>query len=93
MTTTTYLLWLALAGYGYGGSGVHTGGYGYSGGFPLPWGAGDVTKIIRAPDRFDPARDANWVARCKPTIKADRYGVSRYSYAAKGCEWGYGLQD
>jgi hypothetical protein len=33
-------------------------------------------------------RDRLWVARCRPIIKQDRYGVSRYHYAASGCEFG-----
>lgn len=33
-------------------------------------------------------RDQQWVARCHPVIKQDRYGVSRYHYAASGCEFG-----
>jgi hypothetical protein len=33
-------------------------------------------------------RDRKWVARCKPVIRQDRYGVERYSYAAPGCEFG-----
>jgi hypothetical protein len=33
-------------------------------------------------------RDRKWVARCRPVIKQDRYGVGRYHYAAPGCEFG-----
>ena len=33
-------------------------------------------------------RDHQWVARCHPVIKQDRYGVNRYHYAASGCEFG-----
>lgn len=33
------------------------------------------------------ARDA-WVARCQPTLVRDRYGVGRWTYAEKGCEYG-----
>jgi hypothetical protein len=32
--------------------------------------------------------DAKWATFCKPTFKADAYGVRRASYAAKGCEFG-----
>ena len=32
--------------------------------------------------------DAKWEAFCKPTFKADEYGVRRASYAKKGCEFG-----
>lgn len=33
-------------------------------------------------------RDRQWVARCRPVIKQDQYGVGRYHYAAAGCEFG-----
>jgi len=33
-------------------------------------------------------RDRLWVARCKPVIRQDQYGVRRYHYAAPGCEYG-----
>jgi hypothetical protein len=33
-------------------------------------------------------RERKWVARCKPQIVQDRYGVRRYHYAAPGCEFG-----
>jgi hypothetical protein len=32
--------------------------------------------------------DEKWEAFCKPTFKADEYGVRRASYAKKGCEFG-----
>ena len=32
--------------------------------------------------------DAKWEAFCKPSFKADAYGVRRASYATKGCEFG-----
>jgi hypothetical protein len=34
------------------------------------------------------ARDRRWVARCRPVIRQDIYGMPRYSYAAQGCEFG-----
>ena len=34
------------------------------------------------------ARDRRWVARCRPAIRQDHYGMPRYSYAAPGCEYG-----
>ena len=34
------------------------------------------------------ARDRRWVARCRPLIRQDRYGMPRYSYSAPGCEFG-----
>ncbi len=36
------------------------------------------------------ARDHNWLARCRPVIERDRYGVARYRYSAAGCEFGIG---
>ena len=33
-------------------------------------------------------RERKWAARCRPVLKEDRYGVSRYEYAAPGCEFG-----
>ena len=33
-------------------------------------------------------RIAKWEAFCKPTIKEDAYGVSRYVYAHKNCDLG-----
>ena len=36
------------------------------------------------------ARDRRWLARCRPVIERDRYGVARYSYAAAACEFGVG---
>jgi hypothetical protein len=33
-------------------------------------------------------RDKQWEARCKPVIRTDAYGVGRYVYAARGCEFG-----
>jgi hypothetical protein len=33
-------------------------------------------------------RERDWMARCRPMIRPDRYGVGRYQYAAPGCEFG-----
>ena len=33
-------------------------------------------------------RDRKWVARCRPVVRQDYHGVSRYHYAAPGCEFG-----
>lgn len=33
-------------------------------------------------------RDRKWQAHCKPAAVQDPYGVSRYEYAAPGCEFG-----
>jgi hypothetical protein len=32
--------------------------------------------------------DAKWEDFCKPTFKADKYGVRRASYVHRGCEFG-----
>jgi hypothetical protein len=49
-------------------------------------------RIVSAPatalDSEAVERDRQWVARCHPVIKQDRYGVGRYHYAAPGCEFG-----
>ena len=43
-------------------------------------------------ERLDAAarqrEDEKWEAFCKPTFKADEFGVRRASYANKGCEFG-----
>jgi hypothetical protein len=36
------------------------------------------------------AQDRKWLARCRPVVEHDRYGVARYRYAAPGCEFGIG---
>jgi hypothetical protein len=33
-------------------------------------------------------RDRLWQVRCKPVVRQDEYGVPRYRYAARGCEYG-----
>jgi len=33
-------------------------------------------------------RDHKWQARCHPAVFQDYYGVPRYQYAARGCEFG-----
>jgi hypothetical protein len=33
-------------------------------------------------------RDQKWLDRCRPVISQDAYGVPRYHYSAKGCEFG-----
>jgi hypothetical protein len=33
-------------------------------------------------------RERLWVSRCRPTLRQDALGVSRYVYAAPGCEYG-----
>jgi hypothetical protein len=39
-------------------------------------------------EREAAARERRWVTRCRPVLKEDAYGVSRYEYAAPGCEFG-----
>ncbi|MFZ5692805.1 MAG: hypothetical protein ACOY5F_16275 [Pseudomonadota bacterium] len=47
---------------------------------------------LKEPDPVDLSdsrdRESRWVARCKPQLRSDRYGVNRYVYAAPGCEYG-----
>lgn len=33
-------------------------------------------------------REKAWEARCRPTLRHDIYGVGRYVYAERGCEYG-----
>jgi len=33
-------------------------------------------------------RDRKWMARCRPIQRQDELGVTRYYYAAPGCEYG-----
>ncbi len=33
-------------------------------------------------------REKRWVERCRPMLRRDAYGVGRYVYAARGCEYG-----
>ena len=34
------------------------------------------------------AREQKWKARCRPILREDKYGVTRYHYSASGCEFG-----
>ena len=36
------------------------------------------------------AREHKWLAQCQPVVRRDPYGVARYQYAARGCEYGVG---
>ena len=36
------------------------------------------------------ARERKWLAQCHPVVRRDPYGVARYLYAARGCEYGVG---
>ena len=33
-------------------------------------------------------RDVAWMESCRPTLTTDRYGMTRYVYAKRGCETG-----
>jgi hypothetical protein len=52
------------------------------------------THVINVPTPLDnelaaaEARDRRWVKRCGAVIQQDRYGMPRYSYQARGCEFG-----
>jgi hypothetical protein len=35
-------------------------------------------------------RERRWLIHCHPMIARDAYGVARYLYAARGCEYGIG---
>ena len=39
------------------------------------------------------ARERRWLAQCQPEIRRDPYGVARYIYAARGCEYGVGADE
>jgi hypothetical protein len=58
------------------------------------WGPAVDPNIRYAPPRDEreqselAARNQQWLARCRPVIRADEYGVGRYRYAASGCEYG-----
>jgi hypothetical protein len=49
---------------------------------PRPIGEAEMAQAIE--------RDHKWLARCRPVISQDGYGVARYHYAAPGCEFGVG---
>jgi hypothetical protein len=61
------------------------------------WGPGGDPNVRVVPRSYSDderaearARDRKWVAQCQPVIDRDRYGVARYHYAARGCEYGIG---
>jgi len=59
-----------------------------------PLGSTYIRKVPQPLNAEDRARageeDRRWVARCRPTLRQDRYGVVRYQYARPGCEFGVG---
>lgn len=61
------------------------------------WGPAGTPGIVHVPgptSAEDAAlaeeRDRAWVERCRPVPNVDRYGVTRYTYALPGCEYGAG---
>jgi hypothetical protein len=52
------------------------------GGQVLPW------QIDPRETAATAERERRWLARCRPVARQDQFGVSRYSYAAAGCEFG-----
>ena len=71
---------------GSGASFSCAGSYGDRGGNP------HVIDLLRAKDedavKASQERERRWVAYCSPSIAYDRYGVGRYVYAVRGCEFG-----
>jgi hypothetical protein len=71
---------------GSGASFSCAGSYGDRGGNP------HVIDILRAKDESTVMasleREQRWVSYCSPSIAYDRYGVGRYVYAVRGCEFG-----
>jgi hypothetical protein len=61
------------------------------------WGTPGDPNVRTIPDSLSEteqayamARDHKWLARCKPVVERDNYGVAHYRYAAPGCEFGVG---
>ncbi len=48
----------------------------------LPWRV-DVRETAASAER-----ERKWLARCRPVAQEDALGISRYRYAAAGCEFG-----
>jgi hypothetical protein len=54
---------------------------------------GGIPRIISVrnvgePLHADTERDRKWAERCQPQLRRDAYGIGRYVYAARGCEYG-----
>ena len=61
---------------------------GYRSGFINPYVI-HVPQPTSEDDKADAKeRDRLWRDRCRPVVKQDAHGISRYSYAAPGCEYG-----
>ncbi len=61
------------------------------------WGSGGDPNVRAVPRPLGDeeraqaaARERRWLAQCQPEIRRDPYGVARYIYAARGCEYGVG---
>jgi hypothetical protein len=54
----------------------------------LPAGVRLWTARAEREDAEAAERERLWLARCRPTVEHDQYGVRRYRYAAVGCEYG-----
>jgi hypothetical protein len=61
------------------------------------WGPGGDPNVRAVPKPLDDedkvqaaARERKWLAQCQPLLRRDPYGVARYIYAARGCEYGVG---
>ena len=61
------------------------------------WGSGGDANVRGVPKPLGDeeraqaaARERRWLAKCEPVIERDRFGVARYHYAARGCEYGIG---
>jgi hypothetical protein len=53
------------------------------------WGAEPRERPLTEQEEAESAeRHRKWVARCRPVIRQDQFGVGRYYYAAPGCEFG-----
>jgi hypothetical protein len=61
------------------------------------WGQPGDPSVRLVPERGEEekarmiAGHRRWLARCRPVVEYDRYGVARYHYSAPGCEFGIGI--
>ena len=55
--------------------------------FAIAWLAGFALRE-RAEQAAAAERERRWLARCRPVVQQDQFGVGRYRYAAPGCEFG-----
>jgi hypothetical protein len=60
-------------------------------GFPGDAHVRPVPEILGEAEKAQAAtRERRWLIHCHPVIARDAYGVARYRYAARGCEYGIG---